>query len=75
MENMDYNPLDLMDTKEIIEYLARNRFQASIIAGVVKDNSLKEIRVKTLVKGPKAEVEIVQMDINKQVNIHRGEND
>lgn len=66
----NFSELDLMDTRSIIEYLARTRFSASVISGVLRDNKQGEVRVSTIVKGAKPEVELLKMDINNQIEKH-----
>lgn len=71
----NFSELDLMDTRSILEYLARTRFSASVISGVLKDNKQGEVRVSTIVKGDKAEVELLKMDMEKQIDQHLGKSD
>ena len=71
----NFSELDLMDTRSIIEYLARTRFSASVISGVLRDNKQGEVRVSTIVKGDKAEVELLKMDVNKQLDQHINKSD
>jgi hypothetical protein len=66
----NFSELDLMDTRSIIEYLARTRFSAAVISGVLRDNKHGEVRVSTIVKGDKSEVELLKLDLNKQIDEH-----
>ena len=62
------NELDLMSTKDILVYLARNRFDGMVLAGIPRSNSQKEATVNCMIKGEKNRVELIQTDINQKLN-------
>ena len=68
------NDLDLMETKEIMEYLARNRFsRGMVLAGIANGNDTMNVSVTTFIKGKAPEVGIIQEDIAKEIVKRNGE--
>jgi hypothetical protein len=65
--------LDLMTTREIIEYLGRKRFMSLAIAGIPPTNSSKDIKVISYVTGRK-NVECVQQDLNEKIEKFKVDN-
>ena len=62
------NELDLMETKDIMEYLARHRFSRGlVISGIANGNDQANIRITTFLKGKQAELDIIKDDVYTQI--------
>lgn len=72
---MEYeaSPLDLMGTKEILEYLGRERFRSFACAGVPNSNKENEVTVSCYIRGTKY-LDIVQEDLNQKIQKFREDN-
>jgi hypothetical protein len=70
---MEVNPLDLMSTQEILEYLGRNRFRSIACAGVPNSNNENEVTVACFIRGAKF-IDIIKDDLNTKIEKFKDEN-
>lgn len=60
----NYNNIDLMDTKEIIQYLSRYRYSSMVIIGMLYTNKVTPFEINGAVYGSKQNLGVLYDELN-----------